>query len=270
MKSLSLFLLESELFEEEDESKILLSYEDNRTDVDYFYENISNVKYVVCQYIHDYNKICDHRLKSSYLFEKINESNVEKICIPNSYFTGYFPDLKYLKLSSGHNFYYHGLDYHFDQIISSYKNGYSIESCTLKIIDIDLYSSHELLENANTSLDNLINRESKTDIIISDYISENYKHVKLFYTFNHPTPILLLEVSNRILNYFGFNKLQYLNLKKFDVLYKFQSPIWPSVYKKLNLKFNPNTYLFAKDDWYSMHEIVKMYYNCYNETDVIV
>ncbi|MEY3329627.1 MAG: hypothetical protein RLZZ115_2510 [Cyanobacteriota bacterium] len=46
-----------------------------------------------------------------------------------------------------------------------------------------------------------------TDIIISDFIEENWTKIKLFHSMNHPTNLVLLEVADRILTNLGLPKL---------------------------------------------------------------
>jgi hypothetical protein len=52
------------------------------------------------------------------------------------------------------------------------------------------------------SIEILKRKEEKCTITISDYI-EKMRHVPLFFTHNHPTMFLILEVVNRIFKYLG-------------------------------------------------------------------
>jgi len=63
-------------------------------------------------------------------------------------------------------------------------------------IDFDLDNRRQ------RSIEILKRKEEKCTITISDYI-EKMRHVPLFFTHNHPTMFLLLEVVNRIFKYLG-------------------------------------------------------------------
>ena len=55
----------------------------------------------------------------------------------------------------------------------------------------------------------LKDNEKITDIKISDFIEKNYKNIELFYTNNHPTNYIFLEVVNQILDKINIPKLDY-------------------------------------------------------------
>ena len=123
--------------------------------------------------------------------------NCLKISFPNSHYKGYNPETTYLK----HN----GIivkrfcDYHDSNVIKDYLLGKSESDVVSSILDIEYYSNDFIWENAKNSLSELRKREMITDIIISDFIEENWTKIKLFHSMNHPTNLVLLEIADRIL-----------------------------------------------------------------------
>jgi hypothetical protein len=60
--------------------------------------------------------------------------------------------------------------------------------------------------------------EKITDIKISDFIENNYKNIELFYTNNHPTNYIFLEIVNQIFNKINIPKLDYnINWNNLDI-----------------------------------------------------
>ena len=144
------------------------------------------------------------KLSTDFLL-KMLKPNCLKISFPNSYYKGYNPETTYLK----HN----GIivkrfcDYHDSNVIKDYLLGKSESDVVSSILDIEYYSNDFIWENAKNSLSELRKREMITDIIISDFIEENWTKIKLFHSMNHPTNLVLLEVADRILTNLGLPKL---------------------------------------------------------------
>merc|ERR1712054_631840 len=84
-----------------------------------------------------------------------------------------------------------------DIIIDLKSKNYSLDKI-LKLYDDDkLDFKYEERQNKGISI--LKNKEEKSDIYISDFILKNYKKHKLFHQINHPTYIILKEMTKQIL-----------------------------------------------------------------------
>lgn len=205
-------------------------------------------------------------LNTDDLLKKLNADCI-KINIINLYFTGYFPQVipnnknKLMDIHQSGIFPYG--DKYIDELIEKEKN-------YVDIIDIvgkdDFISDFEIENCCEKSFCELRLREKEVDVKIVDYIEAHYKEEQLFYSFNHPNEHLLIEYSNRILQYLGFQKndidivdflLQFGTLKGQDI------PVYPTVVKKLGLKkyekvYYPNRFLFS-EMILDFQEYIKMY-----------
>ena len=72
-----------------------------------------------------------------------------------------------------------------------------------KIEREDFFSTDAVYKAVEQSLLELKKREEDVDVVISDYISENYDKRQLFYSFNHPINEVLVEYVWRILDFLG-------------------------------------------------------------------
>ena len=54
-----------------------------------------------------------------------------------------------------------------------------------------------------TSLAELVGKEAKCDVIISDFITQHEDDAKLFLTFNHPSNLVLSQMADRLLDHIG-------------------------------------------------------------------
>ncbi len=88
--------------------------------------------------------------------------------------------------------------------IGSLVNYVASKTSEQSIIDLmmshDLYSEYQVKTNFYETVTSLIQRENlnMVDIKISTFILENYK-TRLFYTLNHPTPIVFEYILSQIL-----------------------------------------------------------------------
>jgi len=113
---------------------------------------------------------------------------------PNIYFDGYFPGIRYLY---GPNGKIEGplSDYHFEWIIESFKRGLTVDQAEQALRNEFLTKYPTPVED---SIENLRMREKDTDAKISDYILTFFRHIKLFYTMNHPHSVVLVEMLRRL------------------------------------------------------------------------
>ncbi len=121
------------------------------------------------------------------------------LVIPNLFFRGYFPELTYAgeegkRLPSPIG------EYHHAGIIAGWKMGIDENKLHNLLNSEKFYLETGLKDTLEKSINELRNREKTCDVIISDFILQNYKHIPLFYTVNHPTGALIYELVIRILN----------------------------------------------------------------------
>ena len=144
-------------------------------------------------------------------FESKNMKHIYKnkcIIVPNLYFRGYHPDLVYignendrLRSSLG--------DYHSAIIFLAFTRKLPVSDAINLFRSKDLYKSSKLTEVYKTSLMQLKEKEKYCDIIISDFINDNFRQKALFYTVNHPSSLLIAELIKRILQ---FLDIKYINV----------------------------------------------------------
>ena len=109
----------------------------------------------------------------------------------------------------------------------------------------NLYSKKELKDVLKETLFILKRKEDKTDVKIADFIENNFKDIRLFYTPNHPVKYLMINVTNQILNMLQVNKTIIDNENINDCLNFFNCPVYPSVIKNLDLKFTSDSGSFG-------------------------
>lgn len=170
-------------------------------------------------------------LTSDFLIKQLKRDAVS-LSFPSLYFDGYFPHLGTFK---GHT---SVLNLVHDYIIAySCSIGLS-ENETIQLIQgDDLYSTEVSLQLLERSLKDLKERESrfKIDIRVSDYIESNYKYIKLFNHFSHPTKLIFKYISQKILDILTIdNTIKSEGIGYLDAII---TPIYKSTYVNLNLQF---------------------------------
>lgn len=170
-------------------------------------------------------------LTSDFLVKQLKRDAVS-LSFPSLYFDGYFPHLGTFK---GHT---SVLNLVHDYIIAySCLIGLS-ENETIQLIQSDdLYSTEVSLQLLERSLKDLKERESrfKIDIRVSDYIESNYKYIKLFNHFSHPTKSIFKYISQKILDILTIdNTIKSEGIGYLDAII---TPIYKSTYVNLNLQF---------------------------------
>ena len=131
-----------------------------------------------------------------------HRNDAVKICMPNVYFQGYFPQYCSNKYNTqahdgtrgGEN----GLFPYGDKNIQRRMSVLKPNCIARELLRNDFYTKEERLRNVEKSLDELREREKKCDVIISDYIEEHYRDIRLFYSNNHPINELLKELMIRV------------------------------------------------------------------------
>ena len=195
------------------------------------------------------------------------KSSCQKVCILNTYFTGYYPQMcknvgAHLKSVQNSGLFPYG-----DTVVESYlQKGFSVEEIIQKIQESVVFPKEKIEEGVRQSFAEMKRREKQADVAISDYILANYKKKQLFYSPNHPCMSVLFEYANRILKYLGFAPLAVDEidlLTKTDTLKGEDIPLYPDVISYLGLEdyekfYYPNRYIYNNlrigfEDWIRMY-----------------
>ncbi len=265
-------------------TKTILVHVISASAIEDFFTKIKDIDLLILQPIsQNYRKgiISTKRIQESI------SSTCQTIMIPYLFFTGYFPSMSYIKNTYNkkvekYNILYHDLNIikHLVEKIDIDKAGgtnnylkdtHNKKAHFLRIKNIlndkDYYSKRFILRHVNKTLKILELRERNpydygkpVDIKMSNYIRNNYQNQKLFHTMNHPTNILLLETTKRILSKLSI--VEDILLSKKEYLGDMQFPIYPSISINLNLKFKTDiTYI----DKFTMNfnQFINLYINLY-------
>jgi len=120
--------------------------------------------------------------------------------------------------------------------------GYPVEGNYKDAIngDFDLPEGYmDILDRFNRNIALTREKESETAIKLSDFIQENFKEVELFYTQNHPTPVIIKEVCRQIMEYLGIeNDLATLDVNIYSTYYgDFRWPILQAAVDAFDFKY---------------------------------
>ena len=148
--------------------------------------------------------IISQQVNDTYPCQFVRTSEIRKsaqnrlLTIPNLYYEGYTPDLRYLRLKKSKQTIHGPLgEYHSSIIFEGWSNGLdlnTIQSTYLNEAEWDIRYNN----TADDSLQELRRRKQSLDIKITDYIEQKQSNSILFYTFNHPCRNILIALSRRI------------------------------------------------------------------------
>ena len=204
---------------------------------------LNNISIFIYQYINE-NNAYSFKMSTNYILCRLY-SGALRVCIPNCYFIGYYPNkMNYnVDVLEGDVVVIGGRDNNID---SMYQN-ISKEEIVAQLSNTDFYSKDDVLKHCDQSIQELKNREKKCDIKISDYIEKYYKKQVLFYTRNHPSNQLLYVLLERVLKYLHINEDVYdiIPQKVFDLNHR-QDFIYPSVAKALGLDLSNYDYMLCR------------------------
>lgn len=167
-----------------------------------------------------------------------------KICIPNIYFAGYYPQQCNNKYDKSGLFAIGDIN-----INSLYEKNKLTKGNIDRLNDENYYSKEEVLNFLAQSFEELKKRENEhCDIIISDFLEINYKNSLLFYSNNHPSKIVIIELTQRIIEFlYGERDENYQWNEIIGELDMISQPIYSSVEKHLNLEFSRKAFMPYKN-----------------------
>jgi hypothetical protein len=232
-----------------------------------------NADIIISQLISE-NYPCEF-VRTNFLRESFNE---KLITILNLYYSGYNPELIYIRNSFQGTLKGPLWDYHNKTIVDSWREGISTEHAARRIFDKD-YNKEKYLQTISTSMNELKRRELLTNIKATDLIEQSLSTEKLFFTFNHPSMNLMTRMCRRILREIGLECIDIEKLIFKEALDKIAMPV--NVFSKAQLKVNFQDLSYfqgvaceiEKDGrvqlkrkyQYSLNEIIEKYYKIYDQ-----
>lgn len=240
-------------------------------ELDNLYKDLIDVDILITQPINDHYKNND-LLSTTSIINHCNKT-ATVIMFQSLFFEFYYPDLTYLVKND--EMLRIPIDYHYKHIIASYNasnnNNDAIDNYVNKYNDLNLYSAEYLnnlainsITESNNRHQNVVNKYGilrKINFIdVTNFIENNYKTQLLFYSMNHPTKYLLIEVMTNICNIIGIDdKLINVNFDPIDnvkcILYKcIQNVVTFNIDENLPLTKNKST----------LDELCKLYFDIYS------
>lgn len=235
---------------------------------------------LIIQNINDDNKF-GYELSANNVIKLVGDKcKIVRILILS--FSGYFPQHttnKNIKFANEEQF--SGLFPCGDINVERYiKQGMMKSDILNTIIKPDYYSKECIDKLILENFERIKIQDDMSDIKIGDYIYNNYNKKLLFYSWLHPINELILELTNRILTYLDYEKLDYSDIINVGTLKGQDEAIYPSTMinifgKILDLKYYTNRYLHGLkkinvQKEYDFKEFIELYidvcfYGLYDE-----
>ena len=205
--------------------------------------------------------------------ESIKEKFGEKvILIPNLYYRGYNPDLRGIRLKGKGVLSGPLGDYHSQIFVDAWlRNDSPLEA--LQHYNSMTYWRDHYGDVASKSLEELKRRESDLDIKITNFIRRHQADKHLFYTYNHPSRVLLLRLVKRIAKRLGLEPNDTIADNNREPLGRLRAPIHPFTQHQLGLTFKgPDQYQGNDPDqpmshfeYYSPEKMIEAFFKLYNQ-----
>ena len=240
---------------------------------DEFTNIIKNSDIIITQPIMDNYRDKDY-LSTKYLIAN-KKSDCKVILFNPFYFNFYYFDLTYKKINDNELLKV-PIDYHYNDMITSYKLKLPIEKYFEYYVDNIYYKNyddlHKLADESFIELENryksmfeeyVNNNYNIIPIYITDFIKNNYKDRLLFYSMNHPTKFLLQLICEEIVKILAIeNSIDY-NIDPLDnpkcILYK-------CIQNSVN--FDINDYNSLTLDKSGNYDITKLYFESYKNNNI--
>lgn len=194
----------------------------------------------------DENNRFGKNLSTSVMLSKLKKE-CKKICFPNAYFVGYWPQYipatgAALKVRGGSLYFIPYRDKMLDGMLAANTCPHDIVN---KLNSDDLFSEYDIHYNVEKSLNELKMREERCDIIISDYIEENYRKKECFYSPNHPSNDVMKEVTRRLLKMISI-EIEDIDDSEIEPNDTNEILLHECVRKTLNIVWTKDTYILSK------------------------
>ncbi|GAB2706607.1 WcbI family polysaccharide biosynthesis putative acetyltransferase [Aliiglaciecola aliphaticivorans] len=204
----------------------------------------------------------------------------DKICtILNLFYSGYTPDWMYIRIPGKGTLKGPMGDYHNSTIVKAWLDKKTTLEASKLLFNVS-YNKAEYNQIVKQSLSELSNREQNVDVPIVDFISNNLKNERLFFTFNHPSHFLIKEYARRILETVNINySLDKLGVKQKEPLNQFIPALNPGVgfdfpiieeFKGVEVDFSNDKLETKGTKLYLPEEIVKIFFRIYDDNDAFI
>lgn len=239
----------------------------SKSDIPYLDQVASEVDLLIYQPVSDNYKGI-FQLSTRYIKDRL-KPDCQTISFPIAYFTGYNPEMIYLRDLNGavisEPFAYHDIN-----ILRLFAQGESVKEI-LKIIQADdFYTAFFAEKQLNETIVSLNAREKEIDIKLSQFIQDNFRTERLFHVFNHPSGRILELIAGSILNHLKINDQNFKSGNKMDLLSKNAFPIYPSLIKHLNIQFKCTFKYRFENKNYSAGEVVGLFTDFYAKNQEVV
>ncbi len=121
------------------------------------------------------------------------------------------------------------------------RNGASLTEIQHAILNRDVFDKKMIIENFNSELKKLKQRENFCNIKISDYIEKRYREEQLFYEPFHPCENIISEKGRRILKLINIPVDEAIPIRK--EMSAMEMPIYECVRKTLGFRYKRNEYM---------------------------
>ncbi|WP_372815741.1 WcbI family polysaccharide biosynthesis putative acetyltransferase [Psychrobacter sp.] len=198
--------------------------------------------------------------------QELTASNSINLSWPSMYFNGYNPELFYFKNKNGSSF-NESFDYHHKVIYSGFIRGLSVSEVSESISNTDRFNNAAML--AQKSLDELSVRESDLDLKVAQFVTDNFRTERLFWTFNHPSSSVIAEIARQVLERLEI-KNDLPNIMPDKLLNNTIYPILPSVEYSLKLNFQRENSIVVRGNRLSEFNMINEYYSIYRKYPELV
>jgi hypothetical protein len=187
------------------------------------------------------------------------------ISFQSLYFSGYCPELIYLKDVQGGRLNGGFCDYHDQRIVDCFLDGFPASKTRTEFQDIQLGADF-IRTNAENSLLECARREEEQelDIRLSGFIREKYRQQHLFFTFNHPSNAVLIEVCRQLLGMLGIDAERIPEPKR-ELLSYDRFPINSETRSALSLRFDSPPDYRVQNQVFDPSGMVNRYYQVYEQ-----
>jgi len=212
-------------------------------------------------------------ISTDYL-KSLVKKNSQVISIPVSCFTGYSPELFYLKDQQG-SVMTEPFPYHDQNILLLYSQGKTVKETIQSIQTESFYTADYCRDNLEQTLSNLAIREHEQalDVQLSGFIREHFERYRLFHTFDHPSVAIVMFIAYSILRLLGVRSQQ-ANINSFfnqsEMLDDYAFPIYPALSKHLKLQFESSLKYRCAFNMLEPESVVEQFFQFYDEREDVI
>lgn len=155
---------------------------------------------------------------------------------PSIFWSGYTPDLFYLRDAQGAPVVDGPFDYHDQVILGSFADGHDAAEAIAILSDPNRPSG--ALASAQAATVELAERSEGCEIQVSPFIEERYREELLFFTLNHPSASVLSCVADQVLELLGIGRdCVHRRAREVDPLSSTFYPLHANHVRELGLSF---------------------------------